>query len=145
MLKPLVALASGLIFGLGLLVSGMVSPGKVLAFLDFTGTDWDPSLALVLISAVGVSALGAAFGRRRKSPLLAPAFSGSLKRAIDGRLLVGAAMFGVGWGLVGYCPGPALAAMALGATGAVAFVVAMLAGMGIFTLLDRRAPSRAGA
>lgn len=145
MLRPLVALVSGLIFGLGLIVSGMVSPSKVLAFLDFTGADWDPSLALVLISAVGISALGAALVRRRKSPLLAPVFSGPLKQAVDGRLLLGAAMFGVGWGLVGYCPGPALAALALGAPSAMAFVVAMLAGMGLFTLLDRRAPSRAGA
>ncbi len=145
MLRPLVALVSGLIFGLGLIVSGMVSPGKVLAFLDITGAAWDPSLALVLISAVVVSALGAAIGRRRKSPLLAPAFSGPLRQVLDGRLLLGAALFGVGWGLVGYCPGPALAASALGAPTALAFVIAMLAGMGLFTVFDRRTPSRQGA
>ena len=145
MLRPLVALASGLIFGLGLIVSGMVSPGKVLAFLDIAGAAWDPSLALVLISAVVVSALGAAVARRRKSPLLAPAFSGPLRQALDGRLLLGAALFGVGWGLVGYCPGPALAALALGAPAALAFVVAMLVGMGLFTVFDQRTLSREGA
>jgi uncharacterized membrane protein YedE/YeeE len=144
MLRPLIALFAGLIFGLGLIVSGMVSPNKVLAFLDITGAAWDPSLALVLISAVAVSALGAAVGRRRKSPLLAATFSGPLRQALDGRLLLGTALFGVGWGLVGYCPGPAIAALALGAPKAVAFVVAMLAGMGLFTVFDLRTPARGG-
>ena len=145
MLRPLVALICGLIFGLGLIVSGMVSPGKVLAFLDVAGPAWDPSLALVLISAVVVSALGAAVGRRRQSPFLAPAFSPRQRTALDSRLLFGAALFGVGWGLVGYCPGPALAALALGAPAALAFVLAMLTGMGLFTVFDRGIPTRAGA
>lgn len=141
MLRPLVALISGLIFGFGLIVSGMVSPGKVLAFLDLAGSAWDPSLALVLLSALSISALGAALGRRRGSPLLAPAFSGPLRQTLDGRLLLGAALFGVGWGMVGYCPGPALAALAVGAPTAWAFVAAMLAGMGLFAIFDRRAQS----
>ena len=143
MLRLLVAVASGLIFGLGLIVSDMVNPSKVLAFLDITGAAWDPSLALVLASAVSVSALGAVLGRQRKSPLLAPAFFGPVTQALDARLLLGAAMFGVGWGLVGYCPGPALAASTLGAPTALAFVVAMLAGMSLFGFLNR-APARAG-
>ena len=146
MLRPLVALISGLIFGLGLIVSGMVSPGKVLAFLDLAGPVWDPSLPLVLLSAVGVSALGAALGRRRGAPLLAPAFSGPLRQTLNGRLLLGAALFGVGWGLVGYCPGPALAALALGAPTAWVFVAAMLGGMGLFAMFDGRVqPTRRGA
>lgn len=136
MLRPFVALISGLIFSLGLIVSGMVSPGKVLAFLDITGRAWDPSLALVLISAVSVSAVGVALARRRKAPLLAASFSGPLRHTVDRRLLLGAALFGVGWGLVGYCPGPALAAAVLGAPMALAFVVAMLAGMALFTPFD---------
>lgn len=145
MLRPLVALISGLFFGLGLIVSGMVSPGKVLAFLDFSGPAWDPSLALVLLSAVGVSALGAALGRHRGAPLLAPTFSGPPRQTLDGRLLLGAALFGVGWGLVGYCPGPALAALALGAPTAWVFVAAMLVGMGLFGMFDGRVqPTRQG-
>ena len=139
MLRAFVALISGLIFSLGLIVSGMVSPGKVLAFLDITGRAWDPSLPLVLISAVSVSAIGVAVAGRRKAPLLAAGFSGPLLQTVDRRLLLGAALFGVGWGLVGYCPGPALAAATLGAPMVLAFVVAMLIGMGIFTLFDLRA------
>lgn len=146
MLTPLFALISGLTFGLGLIVSGMVSPAKVLAFLDITGPAWDPSLALVLLSAVGVSALGVAVAGRRTTPLLAKAFSGPRRQTVDRKLLLGAALFGVGWGLVGYCPGPALAAVALGAPMALAFVAAMLVGMGLFTLFERRAqPTRQGA
>lgn len=146
MLRPLVALISGLTFGLGLIVSGMVSPSKVLAFLDIAGSAWDPSLALVLISAVGVSALGVAIAGHRKTPVFAPAFSGRGRQAIDRNLLLGAALFGIGWGLVGYCPGPALAAAALGAPMALAFVAAMLVGMGLFTLFELRVqPTRHGA
>ena len=140
MLKVAAALISGLTFGLGLIVSGMVSPGKVLAFLDVAGGAWDPSLALVLLSAVGVSALGVAIAGRRGAPLLAEAFSGPVRQTFDRKLLLGASLFGVGWGLVGYCPGPALAALALGAPAALAFVAAMLAGMGLYALLDLRAP-----
>jgi uncharacterized membrane protein YedE/YeeE len=102
-------------------------------------------LALVLLSAVGVSALGVAIADRRKAPLLAKAFSEPLRQTVDRKLLLGAALFGVGWGLVGYCPGPALAAVALGAPMAAAFVAAMLVGMGLFTLFERRAqPTRQG-
>ncbi|MDK2767983.1 MAG: YeeE/YedE family protein [Sphingomonas sp.] len=145
MKKLLVALASGLIFGLGLIVSAMVSPGKVLAFLDVTAPSWDPSLAVVLVSAVVVSAIGFEVGRRRKAPLFASAFNGPSNRALDGKLLVGAALFGIGWGLVGYCPGPALVALGLGAPPALVFIIAMLVGMGSFALLQRYQAAGAGS
>lgn len=137
MRKLLLALASGLVFGFGLIVSAMINPGKVLAFLDVTAPSWDPSLALVLASAVMVSALGYAIGRRRGSPILAPKFNGPSTRTLDTRLLFGAALFGVGWGLVGYCPGPVLVALSLEAPAALVFVAAMLAGMGLFALQER--------
>lgn len=145
MKKLLVALASGFIFGLGLIVSAMVSPGKVLAFLDITAPSWDPSLVLVLVSAVIVSALGFALGRRRGAPLFAAAFNGPSNRALDGKLLVGTALFGIGWGLVGYCPGPALVALSLGAPAALVFVMAMLVGMGSFAFLERYRAARVGS
>lgn len=145
MTKLLAALASGFTFGLGLIVSAMVSPGKVLAFLDVTSPSWDPSLVLVLVSAVIVSALGFALGRRRNAPLFAIAFNGPANRTLDGKLLAGAALFGIGWGLVGYCPGPALVAVSLGAPAAVVFVMAMLVGMGSFALLERYRAARVGS
>ena len=145
MKKLLVALASGFIFGLGLIVSAMVSPGKVLAFLDVTAPAWDPSLALVLVSAVIVSALGFAIGRRREAPLFAATFNGPSNRSLDGKLLSGAALFGIGWGLVGYCPGPALVALSLGAPAALVFVIAMLVGMCLFALLQRHQAAAVGA
>lgn len=120
----------------------MVSPGKVLAFLDITAPSWDPSLVVVLVSAVIVSASGFALGRRRNAPLLAAAFNGPSNRTLDGKLLVGAALFGMGWGLVGYCPGPALVALSLGAPAALVFVMAMLVGMGSFALLERYQAAR---
>lgn len=145
MKKLLVALASGLIFGLGLIVSAMVSPSKVLAFLDVTAPAWDPSLALVLVSAVIVSTLGFALGRRREAPLFAAGFNGPSNRALDGKLLVGAALFGIGWGLVGYCPGPALVALSLRAPAALVFVMAMLVGMGSFAVLEHYRAARVGS
>jgi uncharacterized membrane protein YedE/YeeE len=144
MRKLLIALASGLIFGFGLIVSAMIAPSKVLAFLDVAAPSWDPSLALVLASAVMVSALGFALGRGANAPLFAPAFNGPSSRSLD-KLLSGAALFGVGWGLVGYCPGPALVALSLGAPAALVFVVAMLAGMGVFALQERYRAARPGA
>lgn len=143
MLKPFAALSSGLLFGIGLVVSGMVSPRKVLAFLDVYGGDWDPSLALVLIAAVSVSAIGFAVSRRRSAPLFAAGFVEPASRVVDRKLLAGAALFGMGWGLVGYCPGPALAAVALGAPSALVFGAAMLVGMGLYAGLHRlRADAR---
>jgi len=145
MRKLLIALASGVIFGFGLIVSAMISPGKVLAFLDVAAPSWDPSLALVLASAVIVSALGFALGRRREAPLFAATFNGPSSRSLDKKLLSGAALFGVGWGLVGYCPGPALVALSLGAPAALVFIVAMLVGMGLFAIQEHYRAARAGA
>ncbi len=124
----LAAALAGLVFGLGLVVSAMVDPAKVLGFLDLAG-DWDPSLILVMATAIPVAALGFALGRKRDRPLLAPDFQAPGADRVDRRLLRGAALFGAGWGLAGYCPGPALAGLALGAWQTWAFTAAMLVGM----------------
>lgn len=134
-MRNLAALVSGLLFGLGLTISGMVDPAKVLGFLDVTG-DWDPSLAFVMGTAIPVSALGFAAARRRLAPLCATTFSGPTKTAIDARLVAGALLFGVGWGLAGYCPGPALAAMSFSGWRVLLFVAAMLVGMAAFRLVN---------
>lgn len=124
------AFASGLIFGLGLVISQMINPAKVLAFLDIFG-DWDPSLALVMAGAVAVSALGYAYARRRGVPVLAPKLEVPARRDLDPRLLTGAAIFGVGWGLVGLCPGPALVDLVAGPWPVFVFVAAMVAGLAL--------------
>ena len=121
------AALAGLLFGAGLAVSGMVNPAKVLGFLDVAGA-WDPSLALVLAGAVGVNLVGYRLVLKRASPLFAERFSLPGARALDVPLLAGAVLFGIGWGLVGYCPGPALAALAAGSLKVVGFVAAMIAG-----------------
>jgi uncharacterized membrane protein YedE/YeeE len=125
----LIAAVAGLLFGLGLTVSAMIDPGKVLGFLDIAG-DWDPSLIFVMAGGIPVAALGYVFGRRDKP---------AIPTAIDRRLLLGAALFGVGWGLVGYCPGPALASLGFGNPSTVLFVAAMLTGMAAFEVWNRRA------
>jgi hypothetical protein len=133
------AFASGLLFGLGLIVSEMVNPAKVLAFLDVFG-DWDPSLAFVMAGAVAVSALGYVVTRRRGRPILAPRLEVPTRRDLDPRLISGAALFGIGWGLVGLCPGPALTALTFGPWQVVVFVAAMLAGMALFRLVPENWP-----
>lgn len=133
-MQVLIALAAGLIFGLGLIISQMINPEKVLAFLDFAGR-WDPSLAFVLLGAAAVSGVGYLLSRRRSAPLLAAQFDIPDRRDLDARLIIGAAFFGVGWGLVGLCPGPAIVALPLAGLKGVLFFAAMLAGMGAFTLL----------
>ena len=125
------AFSSGLIFGLGLIISQMVNPAKVLAFLDFFG-DWDPTLAVVMGAAVAASALGYFVARRLGVPVFASRLEIPTRRDLDIRLLAGAVIFGVGWGLVGFCPGPALAALPLGLWQVFVFVAAMLAGMALF-------------
>jgi len=136
---PLAALLAGLVFGLGLIVSGMADPAKVLGFLDLAGP-WDPSLALVMAGAIGVGAGGFALARRRTRSLLGAPMALPAARSIDRRLLLGSALFGAGWGLAGFCPGPALVGLGLGEAKALVFVVAMLLGMVVFEGLERRRP-----
>jgi hypothetical protein len=131
MARLVVALISGLLFGLGLTVSHMIDPAKVLGFLDLFG-DWDPSLAFVMLGAIPVAALGYRLARRRIAPLCAAVYSGPTQRRIDRRLVGGTVLFGIGWGLVGYCPGPAVASIGLGNPGTWLFLAAMLAGMAGF-------------
>jgi uncharacterized membrane protein YedE/YeeE len=131
------AFLSGLVFGLGLIVSGMANPAKVLGFLDVAGA-WDPSLALVMAGAVAVGLAAFALARRRARPLLAAAMQLPTACAIDRRLVAGSLLFGVGWGMAGLCPGPAIVALGMGLPKALVFVAAMLAGMGLFEGLERR-------
>jgi uncharacterized membrane protein YedE/YeeE len=130
----LAAFASGLLFGLGLIVSQMVNPAKVLGFLDIFG-NWDPSLALVMGGAVAVSALGTLIAKRRGVPVLAPRLEIPTRRDLDLRLIGGAALFGIGWGLVGLCPGPALVGLTFGPWQVFVFVAAMIVGMAVFRLV----------
>jgi uncharacterized membrane protein YedE/YeeE len=125
---PLPAFIVGLLFGAGLGVSDMVNPARVLAFLDVAGA-WDPTLAFVMTSALLPSALGYAVVRRMRRPLLANAFCIPENRLIERRLVSGAALFGIGWGLVGLCPGPAIAGLALGRWEYWIFAAAMVVGM----------------
>ncbi len=138
------ALLAGLVFGLGLIVSGMANPAKVLGFLDLAGR-WDPSLAFVMGGAVSVGALAFAWARQRTDSLLGLPMRMPTESGIDRRLAGGALLFGIGWGLAGFCPGPALVALGMGEHKAVVFVGAMLAGMGLFEWLERRTGHRAAA
>jgi uncharacterized membrane protein YedE/YeeE len=128
----------GLVFGLGLIVSGMTDPGKVLGFLDLAGA-WDPSLALVMGGAILVGVFAFALARKRTSTFLGGALHLPGSRDIDKRLVAGGLAFGVGWGLAGFCPGPALVSLGMGQPKAAVFVGAMLAGMLVFELIERRA------
>jgi uncharacterized membrane protein YedE/YeeE len=134
----LAALLCGLLFGAGLAIGGMTDPARVLGFLDVAGA-WDPTLAFVMAGALAVAAAGYAISRRRPRPLLAEAFAIPTRRDLDARLAGGATLFGVGWGLVGLCPGPALANLARGSAPVAIFVAAMIAGMLIYQLTTRRA------
>jgi uncharacterized membrane protein YedE/YeeE len=129
-------LLCGLIFGAGLLISGMVQPAKVLGFLDIFGA-WDPSLAVVMIAALAVSIPGFRLASRRGRPLFAPQSFWPTRTRIDPPLGLGAALFGIGWGLVGLCPGPALESLATLAPDVVGFVVAMAAGMALHDAWQR--------
>jgi uncharacterized membrane protein YedE/YeeE len=128
----LASLACGFIFGLGLLISGMMQPSKVLGFLDIFGIrsgNWDPSLAVVMAAALAVSGVGYLIVQRQAQPVLAPKFDLSTKTGIDTPLVAGAALFGIGWGLVGLCPGPALENLATLSPPLIVFCVAMAAAM----------------
>src|SRR5947207_6085545 len=125
MIAPLIC---GLIFGAGLLISGMVQPTKVLGFLDVFGV-WDPSLAVVMAAALAVAAPGFMLARGRSGPVLAGQYFWPIKSGIDAPLVLGAGLFGIGWGLVGLCPGPALESLVTLSPGVIVFVVAMAGGM----------------
>ena len=133
----LTSLLGGLVFGLGLIVSGMANPAKVLGFLDVTGR-WDPSLAFVMAGAIAVGAVTFALARRRTASLLGAPMRLPATRAIDRRLVIGSALFGIGWGIAGFCPGPALVSLGMGEVKGLVFVAAMLAGMGGFEFFERR-------
>lgn len=142
MAQLIIALFAGLLFGLGLIVSGMTNPAKVQNFLDLFGT-WDPSLAFVMGGGLAVNALGYwLIVKKRSAPVFAGAFSLPSRTDLDRDLLVGAGLFGIGWGLVGFCPGPAVTATAIVPASALPFVGAMLVGMALkdvgLTALSRR-------
>ncbi|GAA3113939.1 YeeE/YedE family protein [Rhizobium viscosum] len=127
--RPAVALVAGAIFGFGLSLSGMVDPARVLGFLDIASGHWDPSLMFVLGGAVLVTVPGMMIQRGMVKPVLDRRFHLPEKTAIDAPLLFGSALFGIGWGLAGFCPGPAISALATGSLPVVLFVAAMAAGM----------------
>lgn len=131
------AFLCGLVFGLGLLVSGMANPAKVLGFLDLAGR-WDPSLAFVMAGAITLAALGFRLARTRKTSVLGAPMQLPTATRIDARLVGGSLLFGVGWGLAGFCPGPALVNAGSGEPRAWLFVAAMLAGMALYAVLERR-------
>ncbi|MCO6388507.1 DUF6691 family protein [Aliihoeflea sp. 40Bstr573] len=136
----LVNLALGLLFGAGLVVSGMSDPAKVLNFLDLFGT-WDPSLAFVMGGAVVVTFIGYRLVLARGEPIIGSQFHLPTRSDVDARIVAGPAIFGIGWGLGGFCPGPALTALGLGATGTLAFIPAMILGMWAARLLADRTPA----
>ena len=143
----LFSFVAGLVFGIGLIVSQMASPAKVLGFLDLGG-QWDPSLALVMVGAIAIAVVGYALIGRRPTTLLGTPILLPTTRVIDARLVGGAALFGVGWGLAGFCPGPAFVALGAGYAKALVFVAAMLAGMLAFEWIESariRFASRADA
>jgi uncharacterized protein len=130
-MNALIALAAGLVFGLGLMVSGMSDPAKVLGFLDLAGF-WDPSLAFVIAGAVPVAFVGFRIVARRSTTPLGEPIHWPRTRKIDARLVLGSALFGIGWGLAGICPGPAFVLLGMAQAPALIFLPAMLAGMGLF-------------
>ena len=132
----LAALLSGLLFGIGLLMSGMSDPSRVLGFLDLAGK-WNPSLAFVMGGALLVGVFAFGFARRRTRTFLGGAMHLPTARNIDRRLVLGSVVFGVGWGLAGFCPGPALVSLAAGQPKALVFTIAMIAGMALFEFAER--------
>jgi uncharacterized membrane protein YedE/YeeE len=140
--KNLSALIAGLVFGLGLTISQMVNPEKVLGFLDVLG-NWDPSLAFVMAGAIAVTFLGYRLVWRLKEPIFSDQFERPANRQIDRSLMSGSVLFGAGWGLVGLCPGPAIVAVTLGGWPSLGFLAAMLTGMGLFELSSRLGDQKA--
>lgn len=140
-MHTIAALLSGLVFGLGLILSGMTNPAKVLGFLDLFGR-WDPSLALVMGGAIAVGAVAFRLAGRRTQAMLGGLMHLPKARDIDRRLVLGSLAFGIGWGVAGFCPGPGLAAIGMGSQKAVLFVVAMIAGMLVFEFFERQRKHR---
>jgi uncharacterized membrane protein YedE/YeeE len=138
----LASLLAGLVFGLGLIVSGMANPAKVLGFLDLAG-HWDPSLAFVMAGAIAVGAIAFTVAHDRAVSFLGAEMRLPSVRHIDRRLVLGSVLFGIGWGVAGFCPGPALVSLGMGEPKALVFVAAMLVGMGAFELFERRKRSPA--
>lgn len=143
-MSALAAFAAGLVFGVGLILGGMTDPGKVLGFLDLAG-NWDPSLAFVMGGAVLVGLFAFGLARRRARALLGGAMHLPQRRDIDLRLVLGSVVFGIGWGLAGFCPGPALVSFASGEAKAALFVAAMLGGMILYTGMERLASRPRGS
>jgi uncharacterized protein len=137
-----IALLVGLLFGIGLIVSGMTDPAKVIGFLDLAGS-WDPSLGFVMGGAILVGLLAFGVARKRQRSLLGAPMRLPTATVIDRRLVLGSLAFGAGWGLAGYCPGPALASLVTGGAKPLLFTLAMLAGMALFEVLDRLSAARA--
>lgn len=138
------SLLAGLVFGIGLIVSGMSNPTKVLGFLDLAGK-WDPSLALVMAGAIAIAVGAYAIAKRRRTTWLGLPILLPITMHIDRHLVIGSVLFGVGWGLAGICPGPALVLVGAGLTKGWLFVAAMLAGMALFEVLDRWVLSKSAA
>ncbi len=140
----IVAAFVGLLFGIGLIVSGMTDPARVIGFLDLAGA-WNPSLALVMAGAVAIGAVAFRVAGARTDSLLGHPMRLPAAAAIDRRLVLGSLVFGAGWGLAGFCPGPALASLAAGSVKPLIFTAAMVAGMGVFELFERLAARRSHA
>ena len=139
-MQALASFLCGLIFGSGLMISGMTQPAKVLGFLDIFGR-WDPTLAFVMAGALAISSLGYAMARRQIRPVIAAQHFWPKKADINRPLVIGSMLFGIGWGLVGLCSGPALENLASLSPHVFVFVIAMIAGMSVFDLWQRQAPS----
>ena len=136
-MRKLTAFLAGLVFGIGLLLAGMANPAKVLGFLDLAGA-WDPSLALVMGGAIGIAFLPFTWARKQQRSLLDAPMQLPQKRELDRRLIAGSLLFGIGWGIAGICPGPAVALLLSGHWQILLFVLFMLAGMLLFTALERQ-------
>ena len=136
-MRGVASLLAGLVFGLGLIVSGMADPAKVLGFLDLAGA-WDPSLALVMAGAIGVGLVAFGVAGRRTTSLLGAEMQLPTTRHVDRRLVIGSLLFGIGWGIAGFCPGPGLVVLGMGEFKGLVFVAAMLGGMGLFELIEGR-------
>ncbi|MFZ5836467.1 MAG: DUF6691 family protein [Pseudomonadota bacterium] len=134
--KIISAFAVGIVFGIGLTIAQMVNPAKVLSFLDLAG-NWDPSLAFVMGGGAGVAAIGYRLVLRRPRPVLADVFQVPTRTDLDAPLVVGASLFGIGWGIAGLCPGPAIAVLALGYTEGLIFALAMLSGFALYASYEK--------